>query len=93
MRKPISKREIERRNVWHAIKGTVYHNNDHCQSGHRIKGPSAAGTGGKELCGECAALMSRGVPRIMKDWDRTPDGQVHSILLPENATAPLSQYQ
>lgn len=84
---------MAQRNTWHSTKSKVYHDNDHCQSGHRIKGPSAPGNGGKELCGECAALARRGVPRIMKDWDRTPDGRIHSILLPDNPTAPLSKYQ
>jgi len=82
------------RNTWHSTVSQVHHNNDHCQSGHRIQSPNhASGTGGKPLCGECASLARRGIPRIMKDWDKTADGRIHSILLPRNAKAPLSQYQ
>lgn len=84
---------MQERNIWHSRTGRVYHNNDHCRSGHSMKLTNIeSGRGGKSLCGECADLEARGVPRIMKDWDRTPDGKVHSIVLPMNATWPLSQY-
>lgn len=73
---------MRERNVWHSVTGRVYHDSDHCSAGHSIKVSAAVtGRGGRPLCSECAALAERGVPRIMKDWDKTADGRVHSIAI------------
>jgi hypothetical protein len=84
---------MKEHNTWHSKLGRVHHNNDHCRSGHSMRvSVTESGWGGKPLCRECAGLAARGVPRIMKDWDKTSDGRTHSTLLSQNAKRPLSQY-
>lgn len=49
------------RSPWHSVKQSVYHNNSECNTGNNIEPENLrAGTGGKPLCDECAAVSRRG---------------------------------
>jgi hypothetical protein len=47
--------------TWHSILRNVYHNNTSCTEGNNIERRYLRwGTGGKQLCRNCALLNARG---------------------------------
>ena len=52
---------MSRRSPWHSVKQPVHHNNTNCNTGNNIERENfRSGTGGKQLCRECAALNRAG---------------------------------
>jgi hypothetical protein len=46
---------------WYSTKSDVYHNNTNCNTGNNIERENRqSGTGGKQLCQECANLNRQG---------------------------------
>lgn len=52
---------MPKKDPWHSIKQSVYHNNTNCNTGNNIERENLrSGTGGKPLCQECAGLNRQG---------------------------------
>jgi hypothetical protein len=69
--------------AWHSLKGSVHHDNDHCETALLMQSRNfKTGTGEKPLCRHCESLNSKGFPRVMPGWDRDPrTGEITSVLI------------
>ena len=58
---------------WHSLKGSVYHDNDHCETVLLMQARNfKTGTGGKPLCRNCASLTAAGFAKVIDDPDCIP---------------------